>query len=64
MDVLETSVLEELVGGLSKVVSDSGHCSNVLSSRAHVSNLSQVLDGVVFTCKRVSGRVTFTINFN
>ena len=64
MDVLESSILEESVSSISKVVPNSGHGSDVLSSRTHVSDLSEVLNRVVLSSEREGSGIALTVNLN
>jgi len=62
VDVLESSLLEELVSSVGQVVADSSHSSDQLGSRTHVGFLSQVFQRVVLTSKGEGVRIAFTVN--
>lgn len=63
MDVKESSLLEELVGSISEVVSDSCHRANQLCAGSQVSMLSEELVGVALGGQGVCGAIALADNF-
>jgi hypothetical protein len=57
VDVQEAAFLEELMSGISQVVSDTSHGRNQLGAGTQVSVLTEILVGVAFGWKWVSGAI-------
>jgi len=64
MDILESSFLEEVVGGVCKVVSNSSDSSKEVSSRSQVGDFSQELFSVFLFGKGKLASITQTYDLN
>ena len=64
VNVKETTLLEEFMCCVSKIISDSSHCGDEFCAWAQVSNISQVFNSVIFLCEWVcvSGAITNNLN--
>ena len=64
MDVLETALLEEFVGGVGEVVPDAHNSTDQFCARSHVRDVSQVLVGVLLLREVVRVARAFANNFD
>jgi len=62
VNILETSLLEENVSSIGKVVSDSGNSTEKVGSWSQMSNFSQILNSMSLLGKWVLSSITCTEN--